>query len=146
MPTSYSEEPVTTALITLLATLGFPVGDHRAPADATADKPYLVVHFIGPGGPRTGSLADPEADTTLVYQVDAVGRRRDQAQKLGDKVRNLALVRGASGSFTAAFPAMTGLVCHDRITEGSAGVIVEGEAPNEVYTFPERYRLAITPA
>jgi len=84
------EEMVTTALIDLLADqVGVPVGDHGSedttgsPID-TSGK-YLVVHRIDGGG-ISGSFADPHEDLTLVYQVDAHGRSRPQAEGLARRV------------------------------------------------------------
>lgn len=144
MTTQLDDNQVTDAVIAFLERLGFPVGDHRAPDTVVAGKPYLVVHFISTQRTDAG-LAGLSTDAMHCYQVSSVGTIRGQAESLADKVRNLMLDRQASGTFTAAFPAMTGIKCHDRITEGSTGSITEGSAPNEVYTLPERFHLAITP-
>jgi hypothetical protein len=145
MTTLYESAFVTDALVTFLGGLGFPVGDHRAPDNATSDRPYLVVHFIDTQR-IDGGLSGVSTDAMHCYQISSVGTIRGQAETLADVVRSRMLSRDATGTFTAAFPTMTGIKCHDRITEGSSGVITEGTAPNEVYTFPERFHLAITPA
>lgn len=148
MTTVIDHSLVTDWLIKLLETDPgqFAVGDHRAPdgADPKA-KPYVVVWEV-PGGSVEGPwLADPDADHSIVYQVDAVGFTRAQAQRLAARMRDLICGR-ADGAYLAAVDMPPGMVVHDRISEGSfGGVTVEGTAPDEVYTVPNRYVLTATP-
>lgn len=86
-------ERVTTALIEMLAAeVGVPVGDHGTksldgtPIDTTSR--YLIARKIE-GGAVDGSLGDPAQTATLVYQVDAFGRSRQQAEGVADLARNV---------------------------------------------------------
>lgn len=97
-------ERVTTALIAMLATaVGVPVGDHgtRTTAGASIDTTgrYLVVWKID-GGEARGALGDPHQDITVVYQVESVGRSRQQAEGLADLARTAMLAMSAIGGHT----------------------------------------------
>jgi hypothetical protein len=72
----------TAAVITALATTGRPVGDAVAPPAASA--PYVVVY--PQGGNRDGPIGDPDSDAGLVYQFTCVGRDRQGAQWMADRV------------------------------------------------------------
>lgn len=146
MTTTIDHSKVTDWLIALLGGAGFGVGDHKAPAGANPrDAPYLVVWEI-PGGSTEGpALWDPEADHAIPYQVDAVGFTRAQAQALAARARDRVCGR-AGGAYLVAVDSPPGMLVHDRISEGSSGgVIVQGTAPDEVYTVPQRYVLTVTP-
>lgn len=78
----------TDAVIAALEALGLAVGDAVAPDQ---DPPYVVVYPI-PGGSTTGTLATPDDDAILVYQVTCVGKTREQAEWLADKA--LILLEG----------------------------------------------------
>jgi len=142
---------VTDWLIALLEGMegGFAVGDHAAPPGADPrEDPYLVVWEI-PGGSVEGpALTAPEADHSIVYQVDAVGFTRKQAQRLAARAGRAVAGRDAvTGAYLVAASSPAGLSVHDRISEGAfGGVTVEGTAPDEVYTVPNRYVLTVTPA
>lgn len=141
---------VTDWLIALLRTDAgdFAVGDHMAPSGADPRvAPYFVVweivggHFEGP------PLTDPEADHSIVYQVDAVGFLRPQANTLASRARNIITGRSPAGAYLVALASPPDMLIYDRISEGSSGgVIVEGTAPDEVYSVPNRYVLTVTPA
>lgn len=80
------EEMVTSAVIAMLSSaLGVPVGDHGAfdssGAAIDTSSRYALVHRIDGGG-VSGSWGDPHEDLTIVYQVDACGRSRPQAEGL----------------------------------------------------------------
>lgn len=132
-------------LLGLLRTSGFRVGDHGIPPGE--GFPFLVVRSI-PGGSVTGPpLWDPAADQAFVFQVDAVGETREQAQRLAGRARRLIVGRDPqSGAYVATPPDPSGFKIHDRMPEGTPpGVEVGGAAPREVYTVPERYVLSTTP-
>lgn len=142
---------VTTALIQLLeaAPGSFAVGDHISPPGANPRvAPYGVVKTIAGGSFDGPPLWDPEADVTLVYQVDAVGFTRPQAQALAARFRTQITGRKSTGgAYLVAITQPAGMRIHDRISEGtSGGVIVEGTAPDEIYSVPDRYLLTVTPA
>lgn len=73
----------TDALIALLATAGYPVGNAKGP-DVPA--PYYVVYRL-PSGEPDGDLADPDADWFIPYQVTTVGVGPQQAEDLSDLAR-----------------------------------------------------------
>lgn len=75
----------TDALIAALQAMGLEVGDAVAPDDT---PPYVVVYAI-PGGTASGTLARPDDDAELVYQVTCVGLTRQQAEWLADKALTL---------------------------------------------------------
>lgn len=139
---------VTNGLITMLtAGISVPgttrkVGDNEAPPDASLDDGYAIVYTIDGGSFEGAPLWAPEADAWLVYQVTSVGRKRDQAEWIADRVRLTLLSRVADGGFQVAFPALAGMQVTGREPDGtSPGVIPEGVTPNRVYNVPERFRL-----
>jgi hypothetical protein len=121
------------------------VGDHKAPAGADPLRGYLVVYSIpggGVGGPPLGAAAQ---DAVFVYQVDAVGRTREQAERLSARARLMAAGRDEQGAYHAAADDPVGLAVHDRVLDGSPGsAIAEGSFPNEVYTVSERFAIAVS--
>jgi hypothetical protein len=141
---------VTEWLIELLKTDNgnFDVGDHMAPPGADARvAPYFVVWGIAGGSFDGPPLHDPEGDHSIVYQVDAVGFLRPQAQALAARARNMITGRLPNGGYISALASPAGMSIHDRISDGSSGgVIVEGTAPDEIYSAPNRYVLTVTPA
>lgn len=135
-----SRGPVTNALLQLITeATNRPCGDHGSPLDGVLSDGYTFVYSI-PGGRFEGSFGDPEVDATLVYQVTAVGARRDHAQELADKVNWALTSRGSSGGFNVAFPALNGLKAVNRTSGGfSPGIISQGS----VYSVPNRYRISV---
>lgn len=116
------------------------VWDHEVPPNTTL--PYLCLYQL-PGGSYSGPpLSAPEADLTIVYQVDAVGTRRDQAQYLADKARTLTLGPTAPG-----LSAPTGWrECARLAADTPPGVIRTPDARNPLYSVPQRFALAVTPS
>ncbi len=76
--------PVTASVITHLGSLGFGVGDGRAPDPSTL--PYSVVYSLDAVS-RSGPMNDGQADVVHTQQVTVVGETQEQTQKLLDKVR-----------------------------------------------------------
>jgi hypothetical protein len=82
------------------------------------DPPYGILYPI-PGGGFSGSpLYHPDEDATFTYQVTSVGLRDDQAEWLGDRVREAFLGRDGQGSFV-----------HDLTVDGLAIVSREPTGP-----------------
>jgi hypothetical protein len=75
----------TDAVIAALVADDLAVGDAVAPDQA---PPYVVVYPISGGG-TTGTLATPDDDAILVYQVTCVGKSREQAEWLADRALKL---------------------------------------------------------
>lgn len=139
---------VTTALIAMLSTgTGKQVGDHKAPAVLTKGEPYAIVYSLTGGGYWGPGLVAPTASSDVVYQIDAIGATRAQAEWMGDRVRRTVLARTATGAFQVAFPAVAGWDMADREPAGGpGGVDVAGTPPNEVFTVAERFTLRLTPS
>lgn len=141
--TTIAQEDVFTAVISMLrAQQAFPVGDGEPPDD---EVPYYIVYPIEGGGYFGPPLTNPEADAAVVLQVNSVGRRRDQAQRLGTIARNLVLGRQASGAFQNAITGSTFVVAHRRPDGGPAGTDYSGRPPDRLFTARERYVLHVTP-
>lgn len=94
-------ERVTTGLLGLLETVStFPVGDHgtyrpdRTPID-TSDRYGILWHVDG--GLSAGSVGDPHQTFVLVYQVDSVGRSRQQCEQTGDTFREAMVAIAPTG-------------------------------------------------
>lgn len=120
------------------------VGDHEAPANPSF--PYLVVYSVDGGGSFAPGWR-AERHISLPVQVSCVGRRRDQAQLMGDKVRDFMLERNPDGSFVQVLSSPTGWVVSGRLPgDAASGVLVEGSSPNKIYTVPLRFTLQVTPA
>jgi hypothetical protein len=122
---------------------GSKCGDHKSPAIAV--HPYPVLYSI-PGGTVSGPpLADAQADADLVYQLDSVGRTRDQAEELAGRMLNWVVGRARDGKFLVVTANPDGHIIHDRIAEGSIGApLAEGTQPNEVYTVSQRFVISVT--
>lgn len=137
----------TTALASMLGTAtGKAIGDHKAPTTRTAGEPYAIVYSIGGGGFWGAGLVSPDASGDLVYQVDAIGATRAQAEWMSDRVRRSLLAR-TNGTFQVAFPAVAGWTVADREPDGGpGGVDITGAPPNEVFSVAERYVVRVTPS
>lgn len=135
---------LTDAVITMLTTAtGRPFGDIDAPGNTThtagpADHPYGLVQRIA-GGAVTGSVGAPWGMATVVYQVTCVGRRRDQADWLLDRVDTAMLDMGTAGYTTAL--AVTGLHVVSRVPDMDGGTDEEGDIANAV----RRYAITVHP-
>lgn len=81
----------TDAVIAALEAAGLVVGDAEA-VDATRvplEPPYAVVYPMP--GRLGGTMADPERDGQVVYQVTSVGVSRSEAEWVRDKAREVLL-------------------------------------------------------
>lgn len=135
-----AHEPVTSALLAALQGSGFAVGDHEAPVPTPDDRPYAILYAIPGGGTWGPPLVDHTESAQLVFQVNSIGQRRDQVQKLADRLRHLVLGRTGTGGYATAL-APAGLAVIDRDLDSHSGV----EKSDEVWTSIERYRLTVTP-
>lgn len=120
------------------------VYDHVAPENRT--YPYHVLYRI-PGGDSYGpELVDPDVDRTFIYQVDSVGKRRDQAEWAADRVNSVILGR-TNGAFDNDLPLPNTIAECDRMSSDvPGGVEQEGVPPNAVYTAVQRFGIAVTPS
>jgi hypothetical protein len=122
----------TDAVIATLAAAGLAVGDAKAPA---GDPPYDVVYSI-PAGGWTGTLAAPNDDGSLVYQVSCVGKSRQQAEWLADKA--IATILGGV--------AVTGRSVPFVELDLSGGVSRDDDRTPPLWVAAPRFRFATTPA
>lgn len=118
--------------------------DHFAPREGRV-FPYVIVYRIQGGDSYGPPLWDPNADLNLVYQIDAVGERRDQAEFVGSLVAQI-MIGTSNGSplYQLNLPpeiSECGRLRHDV----PGGVDVEGDPPHEVFTLPGRYEVCVTP-
>jgi hypothetical protein len=145
---SYIEEDQVTSAVIALLKAALPstvkVYDHRAPAARTF--PYVVVMRIPGGGSSGPPLHDPDVDLILAYQVDAVGNRRDSAEWVAGRAGR-ALVGRVDGAYERELPLPAEVrECGRMRLDTLGGVELEGLPPNEVFTVPNRYEIAVTPA
>lgn len=108
--------------------------------------PYLALFAI-PGGGFTGPpLTAPTADAQLVYQLDSVGTRRDQAQLQGDKAATVLVGRRPDGTFLVDFEGIEGWAFCDRMpTDTTPGGVEVVPAATTLYRDTRRYTFALTP-
>lgn len=140
-----TEVRVTNAVLGMLqANLPFEVYDHRAPDDRVF--PYAVLYRIPGGGSSGPALHDPDADVTVVYQVDGVGSRRDQAELAASMISDVML--GYSNGAPKYVLGLPGTLreCGRMRNDTLGGVEPEGPSPNEVFTVPGRYEVSVTPS
>lgn len=124
---------------------GAKVYDHEVP-DVVAGYPYSCLYSIDGGSYSGPPLTAPEADLTALFQVDAVGTRRDQAQWLADKIKEVTLGRGPGGQLLYPLSVPTGWRECARLAAGTPpGVIRDPTAKNPLYSVPQRFAAAITP-
>lgn len=141
------QQLVTNGLIELLkrAPSSKTVLDHPHTVDSPS-YPYLALFAI-PGGSFSGPpLTAPDADAELVYQLDAMGTRRDQAQALGDWAAARLLGREADGGYTFDFGEIVGWVVAGRMpTDTTPGGVEVVPATPTLYRDTRRYTIALTP-
>jgi hypothetical protein len=135
------------ALSRLNLPAGQTCGDSRAEVNTSGVLvyPYHVIYPIA-GGQVTGpALGASQADAVFVYQVDSVGRTRDQAEKAADRIRNWIVGRTAAGVFVVQAADPDGLQISDRIVDGTPGApLQEGQPPNEVFTVSDTIGIHVT--
>lgn len=121
----------TDGVIARLEALGLTVGDAVAP---DASPPYVVVYPIAGGG-TSGTLAAPDDDAELIFQVTCVGVSREQAEWLADKA--LSLLTSVT---------VTGRSVPRVSLDSFGGVVRDDTATPTLWTAFPRFRLYSTPA
>ena len=125
----------TAAVIAKLATSGKLVGDAQAPPGADPEVGYFTVYPIT-GGATGGTLAGPQDDAELIYQVTCTGSTRQQVEWLVDKARELLL----------AGIAVAGRKLPRIREEQNPGVFRDDQQTPPVFWSPAQFRLYTTPA
>lgn len=132
------------AIIAKLTAAGVVVGDAEPPTvpygwrdDAT--QPYFIPYAIVYPMPGTfdGTLAEPNDDADLVYQVTCVGESRASCSLIEDKV-NTALLPGAL--------TITGRSVVQVRVELGGGIRRDDTVQPPVFISTPRFRLSTTPA
>lgn len=77
------------------------IGDAVAPDDTTT--PYAVLYAAG-SGPAEGPVSDPNADSSLLYQITCVGGDRMEAEWLSDLLRPILLAPRSVTGWTVPQP------------------------------------------
>lgn len=98
MTTIAPQDPVIKGLLTALATVGFDVGDGRAPANP--GTPYSVVYSLDDTN-LDGPYNDWMADVTHNVQITTVGATPEQARLLQDKNRPAVMTMTVAGRSVA---------------------------------------------
>jgi len=124
----------------LEAETGFPVGRAQAPK---AEPPHYVVYVI-PGGSydAQGPLDGNYGDAGMVYQINGVGLRDDQAEWLLDRARELLLGQATTDM---SLPDGWRLKGVSPDGGGPGGVEYSGSPPNRRFTASERFVVSVTP-
>ncbi len=124
-------------------TFGPPVYDYEVPT--TPPGAYAVLYQI-PGGSLTGPGLGAQNDAAVAYQVDAVGRRRDQAQYLADRIREIIFGQDTNGRYSHGLTTPAGWVSAARLaTDGLPGVYRDPSAPTPLYQAVQRFTVVFTP-
>jgi hypothetical protein len=124
-------------------------GDGRAQITLDAEGktiyPYWVLYSI-PGGSMGGPpMGQAQGDARYVYQIDAVGRTRAQAEMGADRSREWVVGRTSAGAFVVQATDPDGLRIHDRIVDGTPGApLQEGQPPNEVFTVSDTFGIDVS--
>lgn len=130
------------AVAAALATLNRPVGYVVAPDGALdavradpndPDAVYLVVHPV-PGGERSGSMADPYADATLVYTLWVVGGRPDLVQDVVGEIEAALLAVEIPNRVVTDVELLTG------------GVDVDRDVTPHIFSATPEARISTTPS
>lgn len=134
-------EDHTTAILTALQTSTITIGDGEAPR--TPDKseinpPYAVLYPI-PGGLFDGPLSDTQADISLIYQITAVGKTRQQAQVILDICRAIMMDKS-----NISIPGR--LVRSVTLITPHSGTIRDDDLPNPLFYGYDRYEVDTTPS
>lgn len=123
---------------------GQKMGDARAEGSPLI-YPYHVLYSIAGGSIGGPPLGQSSGDAVLVYQIDSVGRTRDSAERLADRLREWLVGRTPQGAFVVQVADPDGHAIHDRIVDGTPGApLQEGQPPNEVFTVSETYGIHVS--
>jgi len=139
-------ELATTALVAMLRAAvpaGIGLYDHRVPPTGVG-TPYGLLLAVDSPAPEGPAWSDDEADVTLTFQLDSVGKRRDQAQWLRDRLRAAVIAR--TGPAWTNTLTVAGWVSADRRTMSLGPVDRQGSPRFELFVAQDRYDLLFTPA
>jgi hypothetical protein len=128
-----SGRPETNGLLAALQAAHSRVGDAVAPDDTTT--PYAVLYPAGSGS-LTGSVARPHEDRPGLYQITCVGKHRQEAEWLAEKLR--AVVLGPLS--------ITGRRVLQASLETSQPVRRDDSTSPPLFYAADQYRLWTTPA
>lgn len=84
MPTPVDRAPHTDAILGVLETAGYRIGDGQAPEDNTL--PYAVLYPLVAS--TNGTLDNPDEDLAYECQISLVGKTRPQVENLADEIRD----------------------------------------------------------
>lgn len=130
--------------LSLATPVGQKIGDGRAEGSPLI-YPYHVLYSITGGSISGPPLGQAQGDAVLVYQIDSVGRTRDQAERAGDRLREWVVGRTPAGVFVVQVADPDGHAIHDRIVDGTPGApLQEGQPPNEVFTVSDSIGIHVT--
>jgi hypothetical protein len=140
---SFDPRPVLDGTLTMLETLGMPVGDHENPAD-TSDR-YMVLWGIT-GGQVDGAEGEPHEQGVVVVQVDSLGHSRQQAQWVAYRVARAMVERTPDGGWThpIAVPGWS-VSYREWQVVGQAEAEGRDETGKELFTVRERFTLTVVP-
>lgn len=116
----------------LRSVVGLQVGDGEAP-DPRPER-YAVLYHL-PSGSLTGSLANPNEDAELVYQVQCIGTTREQAEWVLDK--SMVLLQGFEVEDRSIARVSTDNIASARRDDA--------DSPPLFYA-PQRFRVKTTPS
>ena len=139
--------PITRSLGPWLeAITGRPCGRLQSPPNRP--YPYNVLYAIPGGGFEGPALTAPDADASIVFQVNSVALDPAETEALGDGVREAFLGRDSKGAFLYQPPELPGgWRIIDRTPDGGLGGMEYSGAPtNRVFTMSERYVFHLTPS
>ncbi len=122
------------------------VYDHEVPGDAASH--YYLLQQVPGGGYSGPPLSDSVADAAVVFQVDAVGSRRDQAQYMGDQAFAVVMAQAGGGpGYQYALNLPVGWsVCARLASDTPPGVLRDPSAITPLYSVPQRFTVVFTPA
>lgn len=123
---------------------GARVYDTDVPASAVF--PYHVLFQI-PGGSWSGPpLWDPTADAALVFQIDSIGNRRDQAQWAGDRAARVFLERTGGVLTHTLTPPAGWSECARLPADTPPGVQRDTSVTTPLYFVQQRFMVVLTPS
>ena len=151
-------DAVTTALLDFFRQSGRTIHDAVYKGDPSSPAfPYGILYSL-PGG-TADPFPDLDADytaVTAVWQVTAVSKLRNQAERTARVFRDLLLARtrdhpdqsyGNASGWRYELPMPSGWQCVDRAPDPMpAGVVRTGDTPNAIFTAPFKFALTLAPA
>ncbi|MCZ1019780.1 hypothetical protein [Streptomyces noursei] len=129
--------------VMVAAATGKPCGLGRLPVvdGEPASLPYTVLYPQG-GSVGGAPLADAAEDAHLVYQVTVVAARTDQAEWLGDRVREAMLGRSPTGAWMQPLRAAGAPVWARELLVDDG--VDSSNAASGVVTAMQRFMLSLT--